>query len=108
MSKERSMLNCGQPERLEMTFRCPLTWAQLTPTDEPRQRACHRCNRTVYLCHDIIEADLRAQQGECIAVPVRLVEAMAEEQETSRLAVGGIGSPSRLRRVWDQLQEDVS
>jgi hypothetical protein len=102
---ERDLLNCGGSARVEFAFRCPVGWANLTPTDNPRQRHCTQCARTVFLCVDVIEAGIRADQGECIAVPADLAEAAREEAGAPRGIIVGMGKkPSDwLLRAWERL-----
>lgn len=102
----RDLLNCGGSARVEFAFRCPVGWANLTPTDNPRQRHCTQCARTVFLCVDVIEAGIRADQGECIAVPADLAEAARDEAGDSRarIIIGMAGKPSEwLLRAWERL-----
>ena len=87
---DRTMLNCGASGRVVFAYRCPLTWDALTPTDEPRERDCATCRRTVHWCSNLAEAAVRAGQGECIAVPAWLADGvrdLAEEQAKDRRVV---------------------
>lgn len=105
---ERGMLNCGLAPPLTFSFRCPMRWSDLIPTDSPNVRSCGRCQREVHRCHDVYEADIRAQQGECVAVPMRLVEAVLADEvgRGERLVVGGLKSSTWLRALWAGLPEE--
>lgn len=91
----RTMLNCGASGRIVFDYRCPLTWDALTPTDEPRQRDCAQCRRTVHWCSNLADASLRAAQGECIAVPAWVAEgvreAAARRRGDGRIIIGMVG-----------------
>lgn len=95
---EREILNCGSPQRVSLSFECPIQWAAMEPTDDPRQRHCTSCARKVYWCHDAIEAGIRADQGECIAVPAWLVRGLREDDEsTQRVSIAGMPKPMSER-----------
>lgn len=100
---ERAILNCGvAPSQFDFSFKCPIQWAGMEPTDDPRQRHCTSCARKVYWCHDAIEAGLRADQGECIAVPAWLARGLQEEDEATRgVLIIGMSRPisSRIKAV---------
>lgn len=104
----RAILNCGvAPSQVDFSFECPLQWAAMEPTDDPRQRHCTSCARKVYWCHDAIEAGIRADQGECIAVPAWLVRGLQEDDEsTRRIIVGMIPATSeRIKAVTTARRE---
>ncbi len=83
------LLNCAITGRVEFTFPCPVGWDRLQTTDDPRRRLCATCQRSVFRCHNPQEAALRAEQGECVAVPAWLVQAArAERPHTLQLLVG--------------------
>jgi len=72
---QRQMLNCGASGRVVFAYRCPLTWGALAETDDPRQRGCQSCRRTVYWCSNLADATVLA--GWCLifgaALPFVLV-----------------------------------
>lgn len=47
--------------------RCPLRWANLEPTDTPRQRWCSECGRTVTFCLSNEELKRLSSAGQCVA-----------------------------------------
>jgi uncharacterized protein (TIGR02996 family) len=53
-------------------FRCPKKWEQLRTTDDAAVRFCDACERPVYYCESIGEAQLHADAGECVAVSLTL------------------------------------
>jgi hypothetical protein len=72
-----TLLNCGRAldkrPRVRFAFVCSRRWESLAPTDDPRVRACDSCQQRVYHCGSVSEAEARARDGECIAVPGELV-----------------------------------
>lgn len=90
MAQARTLdiLNCAASGRVQFTYRCPMTWEQLTVTDDPRKRQCQGCHRSVFLCHDANEAGLRADQDECIAVPAWLADGARDRHARQRIVVG--------------------
>lgn len=65
-------------------------------TDDPRRRFCAECACSVFLCHDVIEAALRAEQNECVAIPAR----MADHLETDPRAI--IAGQLDYRHTFEQ------
>jgi uncharacterized protein (TIGR02996 family) len=49
-------------------FQCPKRWAQLKVSGDPAVRHCATCEKSVHYCHTLIDAQLHAQQGHCVAV----------------------------------------
>jgi hypothetical protein len=76
--KERGILNCGASGAVVFDAPCPVGWDQMQPTGQPRRRFCAQCERNVHLCHDTQEAALRADQRECVAVPMWLVRGVRQ------------------------------
>lgn len=69
---DRRILNCAKetPEVLHRLLRpCALRWADLEDTGEERVRYCGDCEHLVYKVANRAEAMVRAQEGECLAVP---------------------------------------
>lgn len=62
----------------KFSFKCPKTWAQLSPTDTASIRHCSACDRDVHLA--LTEEDFRgyADAGHCVAVRVLRQERWAE------------------------------
>ena len=52
-------------------FQCPLSWDQLSPTDQPDIRVCHACKSPVFFCHTADEARQYASCGQCVAISTR-------------------------------------
>jgi hypothetical protein len=57
---------------LLFTFRCPLKWEKLEPTNLAGVRFCHACQKAVYHCDTIEEARDHASAGDCVAVDAGL------------------------------------
>lgn len=90
-SKNRGILNCG----VRFEYACLLTWDALEQTDDARKRFCLQCDRPVFWCHDVDEAALRAEQGECVAVPSAIVERIASRHEGGVVIMGRVGETKR-------------
>ena len=86
--KTLDILNCAASGDVSFSFQCPVGWDSLNTTGDPRRRHCATCQRAVFLCHDANEAGLRAEQGECIAVPGWLVKVVREHDTPNRLFIG--------------------
>jgi uncharacterized protein (TIGR02996 family) len=56
--------NCDEAFR----FKCPKKWEQLTGTDYPAVRHCETCDKKVYYCATLRDAQNHAYQGDCVAV----------------------------------------
>lgn len=56
--------------RCEFVFKCPRSWAFLTPTAEDGIRYCTTCERKVYLVTSHGELETHTKAGHCVAVPV--------------------------------------
>lgn len=56
--------NCGEPFR----FKCPKRWENLRVTNDPAVRHCGACNKNVYFCRTLPEAQSHARQERCVAV----------------------------------------
>lgn len=85
--------NCGVPGRraprtVQFDFECPRRWPTLRPTASPEVRECDACARTVYRCDTFEEAELRAQRGDCIAVPPALVDRGEAGDEPEGIIMG--------------------
>lgn len=62
--EERAFIqNCEQRFR----FVCPQQWTELEATDDPRVRHCNVCEKRVYYCEAVEEADRLAAEGKCVA-----------------------------------------
>lgn len=57
---------------VQFTYRCPQRWDMLTPTADPAVRLCAECNEQVHYCRTPSEAHQRADQGQCVAIDVRM------------------------------------
>lgn len=86
----RQMLNCPQPDgpvRHPLVRTCSQRWSELNVTADPRLRVCTACRADVHLVANVVEARIRAQQGECIAVPP-VVSAVVRKNVGARLPDG--------------------
>lgn len=105
--KNKEIINCGlsyaKPRRVDFLFQCPVSWANMEQdSDDERKRFCQNCERHVFLCHNTIEAALRAEQGECIAVPDWLVEGAREAQHT-REGILIAGQPKPTKELFEEI-----
>ena len=99
---ELDILNCGASGQVVFEVVCPVTWGEMDPTGDPRQRRCGQCQRRVYRCHDANEAGLRADQGECIAVPTWLAQGVRDHDDGR---VVTIGMPRSRRELFAEIVE---
>ncbi len=49
-------------------FRCPKLWEQLAATNDEAIRYCSVCEKNVFYCDSLVEAERLASQGRCIAL----------------------------------------
>jgi uncharacterized protein (TIGR02996 family) len=49
-------------------FKCPKQWENLKVTGDPTVRHCDACEKKVYYCDTLPEAQSHARQGHCVAV----------------------------------------
>ncbi|MEL6179420.1 MAG: hypothetical protein AAFS10_10725 [Myxococcota bacterium] len=103
-TSELDILNCAADGIVEFELLCPVQWDNMIETEHANQRFCTTCKRRVYRCINSAEAALRAEQGECIAVPDWLAKGArdARAEELSRLAVG---QPRRVGDLFKELAE---
>ncbi|MEM9489634.1 MAG: hypothetical protein AAGC55_10845 [Myxococcota bacterium] len=82
--------NCGTSEQSPpgVRFRlvCSQTWEGMIPTGVAGVRACQTCERPVYLCRSVAEAEDWARAGACISVPAALVNQALGE--VTRMVLG--------------------
>jgi uncharacterized protein (TIGR02996 family) len=74
-------------------FICPLTWDQLSPTDEPDIRICHTCKSPVFFCHSVEEANQFATSGQCVAISSRVPLETLPREEPEVMMVGIMAPP---------------
>jgi hypothetical protein len=91
------ILNCAASGKVVFEFRCPVQWASMAETGDPRKRHCEGCNRDVFMCHDANEAGLRAEQDECIAVPGWLAEGVRDHPSVKARHVVIAGRSATIR-----------
>lgn len=84
--------------RHRFAFICPLTWAELTRTEDSAIRACQMCERTVHRCDTIQDFEHHAQRGDCVYASSKLMNAAGRT-----LTVGYLGRPDPLAIWADQL-----
>ena len=72
---EEAIIDC------HLAFRCPRTWAQLTPTKVEGIRHCAECDRDVHLALTAEDFRRHGEEGQCVAVRVLQRNASAEDSE---------------------------
>ncbi len=97
-------------------YECPKRWEQLQTTEDPFTRFCDECQKRVFFCESIQQAQRHADRGHCIAVDSTIARTSGDVQ-TSRLrdpkqfhAALVAGRPSRpLPRyhLYDNVRVDV-
>ncbi len=98
------ILNCAASGQVEFQFICQVAWDDMLETGFPNQRLCTRCSRRVYRCHNASEAALRAEQGECIAVPNWLAQGVRRE----KFPQGVIGQPKTMLELFTEVVQDYT
>lgn len=104
---DRRMLNCGSDgvER-PLVRRCDQRWGELDETGEERVRYCRRCDRLVHKVANVVEARVRARQGECLAVPAEvLARVEARRQEAfpeGSITIGYFDEGALIDRLLDE------
>ena len=87
---DRARIDC---DRL-FDFRCPKEWGELTRTQNPLQRFCTECHRTVHLAVNEEELRRLAEQRACVAV-VRAEELPDPDEVEESQPVMMLGRVSR-------------
>jgi hypothetical protein len=105
--KTLDILNCAASGKVAFHFVCPVGWEALEDTGDPRRRRCPSCQRDVHRCVNIVDAALRAEQGECIAVPAWLARGARDARGTDRLIIGQPRSTLRLFQELEARREDT-
>lgn len=100
----REIINCGQVERINFHFICPMKWEELDEMDSTNLRWCQECEKRVYWCHDTLEAGIRAEQNECIAVPAWFADGVREDPP-SQVILGMPNYTDRFRKVAETYQQ---
>ncbi len=54
-------------ENVVWEFKCSKNWEDLTPTENPKVRACDACQENVYFCASADELNHNARKGFCVA-----------------------------------------
>jgi uncharacterized protein (TIGR02996 family) len=73
-------------------FVCPLTWDQLSPTNEPDIRICHTCRSPVFFCHSVEEARQFTTSGQCVALSSRIPPGELPQEEPEYVTIGLIAN----------------
>lgn len=93
-------LHCGlaraEAPAVRFAFECPRAWASLDPTDDPTVRRCDGCGERVYFSATRDEAERRAREGACVAVPASLLGALG-----ARFSAGMTGRP-HAPELWGE------
>jgi uncharacterized protein (TIGR02996 family) len=96
--------SCG----LQFQFQCPKQWEKLRPTGCGTVRFCEACQRRVYYCHSVKQAEKHARRGHCVAVDSTLQRKPGDLGQV--IALGVIASaPQPLREEpteWRGRQRD--
>jgi uncharacterized protein (TIGR02996 family) len=97
--------NCDTPFR----FKCPKRWEHLKLTRDFAVRHCDACEKEVYFCRTLPEAQGHARQGHCVAVqlgvmryPDDLKPPPEDREELDDLTLGMLvmPEPAPRRRPW--------
>jgi predicted RNase H-like nuclease len=86
------MTNKTKIKQCEFACQCPKTWENLLETNIETVRYCESCERNVYLSASVDEAYHNAEQGRCVAIPIRLTP-YSERMLHTQNVVGMIGPP---------------
>lgn len=69
---DRALLRAGREEQVQeryrFKFRCPRRFEDLAFSNDPAQRSCDRCQRSVHFVRTPEELRERTTQGECVAI----------------------------------------
>jgi uncharacterized protein (TIGR02996 family) len=85
---------------VEFEFECPKRWSNLIPTDQPQERFCDTCRRSVYYCATISAARAHAVAGHCVAVSLALVRRPDDLAPTHNLLPGPVRlTPEMIARL---------
>jgi predicted RNase H-like nuclease len=86
------MTNKTKIQQCEFAYQCPKTWDSLLETNIESVRYCESCERNVFLSASVDEAYHNAEQGRCVAIPIRLTP-YSERMLHTQNVVGMIGPP---------------
>ena len=92
---ERSLMGC-----VRFQNECKIRWSELRQTDDPKRRECGECSKSVFWCENAIEAGLRIEERECIAVPAWVVDGAKSTD-----AMITIGRPDYIRQ-FKRIEEE--
>jgi uncharacterized protein (TIGR02996 family) len=88
-------------------FRCPKKWENLTATDDPTERYCDGCHKTVRYCHDIETAREHARRGRCVALAIGVERHPDDLREPEEVVAGMLifdpelyPEPPPAKRPW--------
>lgn len=98
------ILNCGRSGEVSFHVTCEVGWDEMEPTASPHQRLCQLCRRRVYRCFNAVDAGLRAEQGECIAVPAWLAQGARQEKPSCLI----VGRPERRVRFQELVEQRIA
>lgn len=57
-------------ENCRFELKCPLKWASLRQTADPKVRSCDACQKPVTFCANVHQARTLALEGHCVAIDV--------------------------------------
>ncbi len=84
-------------QQCEFAYQCPKTWENLLETNVETVRYCDSCERNVFLSASVDEAYHNAEQGHCVAIPIKL--ARYSESKLQPPHVVGMMDPPPYRPV---------
>jgi hypothetical protein len=83
-------------------------WDQLTLTDDVRVRHCPQCNRGVYFCDSIQEAQEQAEKGHCLAVASSLSRTAGDVQTRADSMIIGMPDMEAIRKKATQPRQRLT
>ena len=104
---DRPMIENCEPA---FRFKCPKKWENLKLTPDFGVRHCDACEKKVYFCHTLPDAQNHARRGDCVAVQLDVLRypgdlkppVPREELDDLDLMVGMLAAPEPppRRRPW--------
>ena len=101
---------CGNANRgawrLSFEVICPMTWKDMTPTENTKVRHCSQCDQTVHYCDNLAEAREHANKGNCIGIDLGIKK--PKDHLQGNYARFGRPSIDSQRENWQTNLDEVS